>query len=616
MKSIITAVLVCLFSWTTFAQDLPLSPDVQRAIRKNTRTTNGKPGKAYWQNSADYKIRVKFEPETRLLSGTVAIVYQNNSPDTLKEALFKIYPNLFQRNAVRATRIAASDQTDGMKIQSLQVNDRPEPRYKTEGTNMTVPLTDVLPGQAVRFNVTYSYTLNKGSHVRTGQVDPGAFFIAYFFPRVAVYDDIDGWNNYPYRGSEEFYNDFCNFEAEITVPEGFAVWATGDLLNAGAVFKPAIANRLAKAELENGIVDVITQGDLDKREVTLAAPGTWKFKAANVVDFAFATSNHYIWKSTSLVVDPVTNRRTRVDAVFNPEHKDYYEVVDFARKTVEVMSYSFPKWPFPYAHETVFDGLDRMEYPMMVNDIPTKPREDAITLTDHEVFHTMFPFYMGTNETKHGWMDEGWATLGEWLVSKKIDSVYVDEYGVAPTAQSAGKPGEQPILTLTPELKGIGSFTNTYPKPAMGYLYVMDLLGEELFTKALHYYIRQWNGKHPIPSDFFNAMNEGAGKNLNWFWKRWFFDDGGVNQAISGVTEKNGKFDVRVSNPGGKPMPVDLTVHYRDGSTEQVHRSIAVWEKGDPAVEITFKTIKPVVKIVLGSTYIPDSDTGDNQWTR
>jgi hypothetical protein len=616
MKKIFLLLAGITFNAPLFSQViLPLRPEVARAIEKGTRTLSGRPGKSYWQNTADYKIRVRFDPLTRELSGTADIVYQNNSPDTLREAVFKLYPNLYQKGAQKATRIAPADQNEGVSITKLLVNGAigiPE----MDGTNMMLPIPRLLPGKMIRFSVTYSYIVNKGSHIRTGQVDDGSWFIAYFFPRVAVYDDVDGWDRFPYRGSEEFYNDFCNFDTEISMPAGYVVWATGNLENASEVFNKAMIGRIAKAESSDEVTDVITPDDLESRAVTVPGAHTWKFSASNVTDFVFAVSNHYVWKSSSLVVDPETGRRTRVDAVFNPAHKDYHEVIDFARKTVEQMSFSFPKWPFPYAHETVFDGLDQMEYPMMVNDNPTKTRQDAITLTSHEIFHTLFPFYMGINETRYGWMDEGWATIGEWIISKAIDPDYTDEYGVEATANSAGKPGEQPVMTVTPELKGMGAFTNTYPKPAMGYLYVKDLLGDDLFTKALHHYIKLWNGKHPVPSDFFNAMNEGAGVDLNWFWYRWFYENGGADQAIGSVLENAGRYEVRVDNTGGKPMPVDLTVNYQDGSSRQIHRSVAVWEKNRASVTVSFDALKPVKNIVLGSVYVPDSNKDNNIWTK
>ncbi len=193
--------------------------------------------------------------------------------------------------------------------------------------------------------------------------------MAYFFPRIAVYDDLDGWNRIPYTGSAEFYNDFGNFNAEITVPKDFVVWAT-------------------------------------------------------------------------------------------------------------------------------------VEYPMMVNDNPLQNRKDVIMLTDHEIFHTMFPFYMGINETKYGWMDEGWATLSEWLVSPLIDPTIVDDYGVAPYGGLAGTEVDMPITTLTSQQSGVSMFLNSYPKPALGYLYIKDMLGDELFLKALHFYIARWQGKPPSPTTF------------------------------------------------------------------------------------------------------------------
>ena len=325
---------------------------------------------------------------------------------------------------------------------------------------------------------------------------------------------------------------------------------------------------------------------------------------------AVAVSNHYVWQSSSLVVDKATGRRTRVDAVFNPDHKDYFLVASDARKTVESMSYSFPKWPYPYNHETVFDGLDQMEYPMMVNDNPVEDRAESVELTDHEIFHTMFPFYMGINETKYGWMDEGWATIGEWLISPMIDSSLVDEYGMAAVNTTAGNETDLPITTLTTQMSGSPSFTNSYPKPALGYLYVKDMLGDDLFYKGLHTYFRNWNSKHPMPYDFFYSMNTGTGRNLNWFWKRWFFDDGVPDLAISKVSGKQ----ILIESKGEKPVPIDLSITLADGSVQQIHRSIAVWEKGNKTVLITTAFNKPIKKIVMGSTYVADRDKHNNIW--
>ncbi|WP_183557036.1 M1 family metallopeptidase [Mucilaginibacter sp. SP1R1] len=617
LKKLLTIVLLC-GSTLTYAQvTLPIATNLQKTYTQGTRTTGGAPGKNYWQNTADYRIKVNFNPKNLNLTGTVSIDYTNNSPDTLNTVQFKLYPNLYKKGVIRDMPVLAQDLTNGVQIQSISMNNQLQDtaKRKIDGTNMILKVTPIAPKQHVHFDIAYAYTLNQTSHIRTGQIDPGAFFIAYFFPRIAVYDDIDGWNEYPYLGSQEFYNDFCHFNAEITVPGNYMVWATGNIKNTNEVYQPKYAKLIADAGTSDQVTDIITPADLQAGNITQNNnTNTWKFEADSVTDLVFALSNHYIWKASSMVVDPQTKRRTRVDAVFNPVHKDYFEVVNYARKTVETMSYQFPKWPYPYPHETVFDGLDQMEYPMMVNDNPLENTADAIELTDHEIFHTMFPFYMGTNETKYGWMDEGWATIAEWLISPVIDPTIVDTYGVGPTENSAGIEQDAPIMTLTPQLTGIAKFTDSYPKPALAYLYVKDMLGDELFTKALHYYIGQWHGKHPMPYDFFNCINTGSGVNLNWFWKSWFFDNGVPNLAISKVSNLQQKYTVTITSIGTKPVPINLMVYYADGSKQLVHQSIACWAKGNKTTTVAFTGKKKVVHMVLGTTYDPDVDKRDNTW--
>jgi hypothetical protein len=602
---------------------LPIPLNIRQAIDKGSRTVTGQPGPHYWQNRADYSIRVKFDPQTRLVSGSESIVYTNNSPDTLRQLLFKLYPNLYKKGAQRMMTVRAEDLTDGVTVANLVIGGQAPAggagngsrRRPAQGTEMPVPIPMLTPGGSLTVSLDFSYTLNKTSHIRTGQIDSGAFFIAYFFPRIAVYDDIDGWNRIPYLGPQEFYNDFCNFSVSVTVPGDYLVWGTGDLVNRNEVLAETYNRRIDTAGAGDGTVTIIDSGDLARKGITRSPDSnTWTFEAKNVTDVVFAASNHYLWKASSLVVDPATGRRTRVDAVFNPDHKDFYEVVDFARRTVQSMSYRFPAWPYPYPHETVFDGLDQMEYPMMVNDNPLDNRVDAIELTDHEIFHTLFPFYMGVNETKYAWMDEGWATIGEWIISPLIDSAIVDGYGVEPYARGAGKEDDLPIITLSTQETDNDYYLNSYPKPAMGYLYMKDMLGDSLFLRGLHKYMEDWHGKHPTPLDFFGSINAGTGRNLNWFWKRWFYDGGYPDLGIADLRHKGKTSSVVVTNKGGKPVPIDLTIEYTDGAKEKIHRSVAVWEKGDTEVVIPIPSGKPVRKITLGSTYTPDSYPADNEF--
>jgi hypothetical protein len=439
--------------------------------------------------------------------------------------------------------------------------------------------------------------------------------VAYFFPRVAVYDDIDGWNNYPYIGKEEFYNDFCDFDVNITLPGNYQCWATGNLTNTDEVYNPKFAKRIKDAANSDSVIDIITPNDIQSGAITKAKPtNTWNFKAENVTDFAFAISNHYVWKASSVLVDPATNRRTRVDAVYNPQHKTYEPVINYARKTVELISYKIPGIPFPYPHETIFDGLDAMEYPMMVNNLPFAPGAETIEFTAHEIFHTLIPFFVGTNETKYSFMDEGWATFSEFAMLNEIDPKIADYYDISDVNNSAGTDQDVPIMTLTPQLYGKARFSDKDLKPALGFRYVKEMLGDQLFYKAFNHYINVWQGKHPTPYDFFDCMNQGAGQNLNWFWQNWFFEKNTADLAIKSVKQQDHHYLVTITRVGDGIVPVHLTIFYNDGSTQIISRSIACWQKGNKSVQLSFNTKKAVEKIVLGTSYDVDVDPKNNTW--
>ncbi|WNM18773.1 M1 family metallopeptidase [Flavobacterium capsici] len=611
-KYIYGAIALISFSIISAQNIIPTPTNIKATYIKKTRSKTGEPGEKYWQNKANYNISIAFDPKTLLLKGSETIQYFNNSPDTLKTIEFKLYPNFFKKGSMRLMKVESDNVSDGVSIESMSVNNEKFDVNKLmiNGTNMTVRIPKLAPKQNINFTIDFSFTLNTGSNFRTGKIDDGAYFLAYFFPRIAVYDDIDGWNKHQYLGTQEFYNDFCDFKMEVKVPNDYMVWATGDLMNCNEVYNDKYCERIHHAETNDEIKYIISSEDLKKGGITNSTKqeNTWHFEAKNVTDVAIALSNHYVWQSSSVMVDPKTKRRTRVDAVYNEIHKDFELVASDARKTVEAMSYSFPKWPFPYQHETIFDGLDQMEYPMMVNDNPVEDREESIELTDHEIFHTMFPFYMGINETKYGWMDEGWATIGEWIITPLIDNRFVDKYGIEPTAQNAGKEIDVPITTLTTLLNDTSMFINSYPKPAFGYLFVKDMLGDELFYKGLHYYIGKWNGKHPMPNDFFYCMNTGSGTNLDWFWDKWFFGTGILDLSIKNVKANQ----ITIENLGEKPLPIDLEITFSDGSVEKIHQSIAAWKKGNKEVVVTTKSAKKIKKVVLGSTYVPDSNKKNN----
>ncbi len=564
-NSFVGAIGLLLITSPVFSQQIFQTTEFDKAILNQTRTLSGKPGKNYWQNRGDYTIHVNFDPASNLLSGNEIITYYNNSPDKLNEIIVRLYPDLYKKGVERLSEIDEKDLSDGVSIDSFQIGDEVISNFSNPGkayhknTNLIIkPATDVLPHSKVNVYVRWHYTVNTGSPVRTGMVDSGSYFIAYFFPRVSVYDDIDGWDDWSYNGEQEFYNDFGNFNVDISVPKDYVVWATGDRLNAKENFDDAIIQKMKIAAASTKIIHVIDEADYSNNDIfSPSATGTWKFSAENVTDFAFAISNHYLWDVSSVIVDSSTGRRTSAEAAYNKIHKDYFDVANQAHRSVYDMSYYYPRYPFPFNHETVFDGTDQMEYPMMVNDNPTQSHKDAVQLTSHEIFHSYFPFYMGINETQYAWMDEGWATIGESLISPLMGEPE-DEGIFSKTRyeEISGTDKSLPLITNTKLYSGVAYLANSYGKAGICYYVLQDILGDALYFKSLHQYINNWHGKHPVPYDFFDSFNNASGKNLNWFWNKWFFDWVYPDLSIKSVEKSGSGSKITIGNGGELPLPV------------------------------------------------------------
>lgn len=626
MKKILSLpILICLVSFL-HAQTLFTNTNFQKAVASGTRTENGIPGKNYWQNRADYNMQISFDPVTQELKGTEIISYLNNSPDSLKEMIIRLYPDLYKKGVERLSHIADKDLTDGVQITYFKIGDEVISDFSDRNkafhvnTNLIIkPDKPVLPHSETQLEINWNYKVNTGSPVRTGMVDSGSYFIAYFFPRIAVYDDIDGWDTWSYNGAQEFYNDFGNFNVSIQLPKGYVVWATGNRENAAENFSQNILNKINKASSSNKIIFVIDSTDYSQNKVFREnASGVWKFNATHVTDFAFALSNHYLWEASAVVVDSSTGRRTVAEAAFNPVHKDYFDVADQARQTVYYASHYYPKYPFPFPHITVFDGTDQMEYPMMVNDNPLPNRKDAVQLTTHEIFHSYFPFFMGTNETQDSWMDEGWATIGESVISPLMGEPEDDGiFSKTRFVKVSGTDQNVPLITNTKLYSGLAYLANSYGKPGVCYYVLQQLLGDELYFKGLHYYMNTWNGKHPNPYDFFYSFNKGTNKNLNWFWKKWFFGWDYPEMSVTVKSQKTGNAIAVVKNTGGLPLPVVLTIQTNNGKTIEKKYSPAVWEKGQKIFSVTLPvSFKNLDSVVLGTNLIPDKFQDNNVWKK
>jgi len=621
LPPIVTVVFI-FFTNSLIAQQLFTNTNIQNAYKKQTRDPSGKPGKNYWQNRGDYQIDVNFDPATQLLQGSEIINYENNSPDTLKQIVIRLYPDLYKKGVKRLMDIAEKDLGDGVQIESFRIGDEnitsfsdSEKAYRSGTLLYIIPAQEVMPHSETKFEISWHYKVNTGSPVRTGMVDSTSYFIAYFFPRIAVYDDVDGWDTWSYNGVQEFYNDFGNFDVSVSVPKGFVVWATGDRKNAADNFDKNILDKINKVSVSTDIIHVIDSTDYSKKDVFKKDPSsTWEFSATNVTDFAFALSDHYLWDASSVLVDSSTGRRTVAEAAYNKIHKDYFDVADQAHQTVFYTSYFYPKYPFPFSHITVFDGTDQMEYPMMANDNPTPTHKDAVQLTTHEIFHSYFPFFMGTNETQYAWMDEGWATIGESVISPKMGEPEDDGiFSKSRYQQISGTDKYVPLITSTKEYSGAAYLANSYGKAGSCYYVLQDLLGDKLYFKALHQYMSDWNGKHPTPYDFFYSINNGSGQNLDWFWERWFFGWQYPDLSIKNVQAKGKETKITIENKGGLPLPVYFEIFTKEGKNKIEKYTADVWKTGDREKSFTIsQPYSSIVEIKLGNEFIPDRYNENN----
>ncbi len=600
------------------AQSLYMPRDIRQAFAKGTRAPDGRPGPNYWQNRARYDITVQAAPPARDIRGRERITYFNNSPDTLKSLVLRLIQNIHQPGVTRDGDASAEYLTSGLEIDTFSVAGQVRPYAGRGGaTAQTVALPRPLaPHDSVRLAFAWHFPISLESG-REGLIDPTTYFLAYFYPRVAVYDDYNGWDRLPFVDSKEFYNDFNDYTLRVRVPANYLVWATGTLQNPQQVLQPAFAKRLKQSMTSDAVVHVATAADLAKNNITAQQPlNTWVWTARDISDVTLGLSNHYVWDAASVVVDAAAKRRASVQAAFADSTADFHQSVKNSQNALGWFS-NPNNWPgvaYPFPKMTVFQGFADMEYPMMVNDSPQKDLQFAQLVQDHEIAHTYFPFYMGINESRYAFMDEGWATTLELLIGRSENGVpaadeFYKKFRVNRWIHDAATAEDLPIITPSSELRA-GYGNNAYGKPSLSYLALKDLLGDALFKKCLHTYMDRWHGKHPIPWDYFNSMSSAAGQDLSWFFNNWFFTNNYIDLAVAPVAGTT----ITVQNIGGFAVPFDVAVTYADGRQATLHQSPAVWQANPKQATITVPQAVKSVRL-LGGIFM-DANEQDNSWGR
>ncbi|HAS39432.1 MAG TPA: hypothetical protein DCS93_03095 [Microscillaceae bacterium] len=613
-KTLVKALLACLlmagfFSMANAQEKRFFVPsEIKNAYKSGTRSMDGKPGPKYWQNTADYQIKVKVVPGTRLLDGSETVTYYNKSPKDLNTIVVRLYFDVFRKANPRASRVRPDDISDeGVKLKELSINGEAvnlkSRQVNRSGTNLYIRLKKPLKsGEKVTMKTAWEQYIPLTNR-RTGAADKTSFFVAYWYPQIAVYDDVFGWDTENYSLRTEFYNGLANFDVTIDAPKNYTVWATGVLQNPDKVFTDKTLKQYNEALKSSKTVDIIKPEDLDKFE---HKAGSWQFKAQEVSDFAFALSDHYAWTAA---VQKVDNRQVLVSSAFPKEKaKNYAKYTEVQQKIMKHFSEDVPGIPYPYPRFTSFIGLrgGGMEFPMMAYN-----QDQGTGLATHEMHHTYFPMYVRINERRFAWMDEGWAdyittvVMNRFMRKEKDNGPFFGKYKSS-VQGTVGSFVDLPLITSTQFMDGSNYGYASYPLPAFIYSILHHHLGDKMFLKAFREYIRRWAKKSPTPYDFFYTFEDVSKQDLGWLWTPWFFRQGNVDVAIKSMKGSQ----LTIFNKGNRPVPVQVNVTYKDGKTEKIYQSASIWKTpGDKKIKIP--NAKQVAKLSVNSNVV-DGDIMDN----
>jgi hypothetical protein len=538
------------------------------------RTGSGEPGPAYWQQKADYKIALTLNDDNQSVSGSETVTYTNNSPSTLKYIWVQLDQNVREQNnlgaqtsgfqqiqentnelsTTRAASFAGDGFDGGFKLKSVtDVNGKPL-TYLVNNTMMKITLpTPLKTGQSFSFKTAWSYNVNDRAQLggRSGYEyfkEDGnyVYTIAQFFPRMAVYDDVNGWQNKQFLGSGEFALPFGDYEVSITVPSDHIVAATGTLQNPDKVLTKDEMQRLEKAKKSfDAPVIITTQKEAEAKEKKKASTqSTWIYKAENVRDFAFASSRKFIWDVQAV---KLANNTPLAMSYYPKEGNPLWEKESTKAVVNTLISYSDMSIDYPYPKAiSVHAASIGMEYPMICFNFG-RPRPDGtyddfittrmVSVIVHEVGHNFFPMIVNSDERQWAWMDEGLNSFLEYRTMHRFYEhlPYTSNSPAAIVGYMKGsKDFMRPIMTNPEQALQLGP--EAYSKPSAALVILREtVMGPELFDAAFKEYSERWAFKHPKPADFFRTMEDASAVDLDWFWKGWFYGTDNVEVEVSDV---------------------------------------------------------------------------------
>jgi len=600
------------------------------------RSSNGAPGPGYWQNSADYEIHANLDTTRKQLSATEVITYVNNSPDMLPSLWVQLDQNIYRKDA-RSNSIFGrprTDFSDGIVFDSVEIEPgshaaKAKADYIVSDTRMQIRLAEPLKGQGalLKIHIQYHYPIPGvwGGRTSWGMSKKGEIYdMAQWYPRMAVYDDLHGWDTLPYIGSE-FYLEYGHFDYYVTAPSNMLIVGSGELKNPQEVLTKTQIERLTQARSSDKTVMIRTPEEIDDPASRPRGSSTltWHFHMDNTRDVAFSASSVFVWDAARInLPDGAKSLAMSVYPVESVGDEGWGRSTEYLKHAVEQFS---RKWfPYPYPAAINVAGFSTgMEYPGIVFDgIPDKGKQ-LFWITAHEIGHSWFPMIVGSNERRNAWMDEGFNTF--------IDIYESDEFqgGVyGPKRDSEYSAGGEPPDTILkvlndPAAPVILTRADGFPfrlghpvsyfKAAYGLRLLREqILGPERFDWAFRKYIRDWAYKHPSPSDFFRAMESEGGEDLAYFWRGWFMNNWTLDMAVKDAQYVKGDYrqgvSVTIANLGQLVLPNTVQVNFEDGSNARVPLPVETWiSKGE--YTFTLDSKQPILSVVLDPDHvIPDND--------
>lgn len=596
------------------------------------RSAGGQPGPKYWQNAADYKLDVTLDTLQHRLSGTVVITYKNNSPDQLPFLWLQLDQNVYREDsrgsktvAVSGDRFANRNYTQGFELKTVSIISNGKTiaaNYLVNDTRMQIKLAEAMKsGTALQIKIEYAYAIPEYGTDRTARLRTAngwIYEIAQWYPRMAVYDDVLGWNNIPYMGASEFYLEYGNFDYSITAPANMVLSGSGQLVNEAQVLSPKEISRLAKARNSDQTVFIRDSTDIN----TIAAKGnrTWHFVCQNSRDVAWGASGAFIWDAARINLPG--GKKSLAMSLYPLEvagNNAWGRSTEYVKGCIEHYSNQWFVYTYPVA-TNVAGTVGGMEYPGIVFCSWKSTRGGLWGVTDHEFGHNWFPMIVGSNERKYAWMDEGFNTFINGISTKAFNKgEYSSPQPVQRMAPMLFSSRAEPILT-TPDILDMNYLgVAAYFKPGLGLnLLRNEILGPERFDYAFREYIKRWAFKHPTPWDFFRSMENASGEDLAWFWRGWFFNTWKLDQAVKNVQYvKNDPAQgamITLQNLEQLPMPVVIAIKDVNGKTDTVRLPVEVWQRSATWTFHYPSTVKLSSVVIDPAGNYPDVNPANNSW--